>query len=83
MFAKIWNSRRVALGNEKGTTIVEYALIVAGVAVALSALVFAFGGDITSVFKRAETPAAEEQATEKAQETAAPAATEETTPAAE
>ena len=37
--------------NEEGATAIEYGLIAAGIAVAISAAVFAFGGDLTTLFE--------------------------------
>lgn len=58
MFSKILNRNQ----NEKGATVIEYALIVAGIAVAISAVVFAFGGSVTSMFKDSEAVVVEETA---------------------
>lgn len=74
---------------ESGATTVEYALILAGVAVAIAALIFTFGGDITSHFSSSEpaaiestesdAPAADVPDTQAASEApVAPEATEET-----
>ena len=35
---------------EKGATAIEYGLIAAGIAVAISAVVFTFGGDLAGMF---------------------------------
>ncbi|PCH99375.1 MAG: Flp family type IVb pilin [Alphaproteobacteria bacterium] len=37
--------------NEEGATAIEYGLIAAGIAVAISAAVFAFGGELTTLFE--------------------------------
>ena len=37
--------------DENGATAIEYGLIAAGIAVAISAAVFAFGGDLTTLFE--------------------------------
>lgn len=36
--------------NEKGATAIEYGLIAAGIAVAISVVVFTFGGDLSDLF---------------------------------
>ena len=37
--------------NEEGATAIEYGLIAAGIAVAISVVVFTFGGDLTTLFE--------------------------------
>lgn len=37
--------------NDDGATAIEYGLIAAGIAVAISAAVFAFGADLTALFE--------------------------------
>jgi pilus assembly protein Flp/PilA len=37
--------------NEEGATAIEYGLIAAGIAVAISAAVFAFGDELTGLFE--------------------------------
>lgn len=39
------------VADENGATAIEYGLIAAGIAVAISAAVFAFGGDLTTLFE--------------------------------
>lgn len=36
--------------SEKGATAIEYGLIAAGIAVAISAVVFTFGGELAGMF---------------------------------
>jgi pilus assembly protein Flp/PilA len=36
--------------NEEGATAIEYGLIAAGIAVAISVVVFTFGGELTTLF---------------------------------
>ncbi|MCK5374652.1 MAG: Flp family type IVb pilin [Alphaproteobacteria bacterium] len=43
------------LSNKDGATAIEYGLIAAGIAVAISAAVFALGGDINELFGRVST----------------------------
>lgn len=37
--------------DNQGATAIEYGLIAAGIAVAISAAVFAFGGELTTLFE--------------------------------
>lgn len=46
LIAKIESFRK----DERGATAIEYGLIAAGIAVAISVAVFAFGGDLSSLF---------------------------------
>ena len=46
--------RRVAL-DESGATAVEYGLIVAGISLAVIAVVFAFGNDIQAYYRAIDT----------------------------
>lgn len=39
------------INNEDGATAIEYGLIAAGIALAISAAVFAFGDDLTTMFE--------------------------------
>jgi pilus assembly protein Flp/PilA len=39
------------LRSEKGATAIEYGLIAAGIAVAISVVVFTFGEDLTGLFE--------------------------------
>lgn len=39
------------LKNEEGATAIEYGLIAAGIALVISAAVFAFGDDLTTLFE--------------------------------
>ncbi|MAE50993.1 MAG: Flp family type IVb pilin [Micavibrio sp.] len=43
------------LQNEDGATAIEYGLIAAGIALAIAASVFAFGGDLATMFSSMET----------------------------
>lgn len=43
------------LSREEGATAIEYGLIAAGIAVAISAAVFALGDSITALFGEVET----------------------------
>ncbi len=57
--------------GQKGATTVEYALIMAGVAVAISAVVFTFGGDLSGLFKQKD-PVANEKVEEPTLDKAKP-----------
>jgi pilus assembly protein Flp/PilA len=39
------------ISSQNGATAIEYALIVGGIAVAISVVVFAFGADVTALFE--------------------------------
>lgn len=39
------------LANQEGATAIEYGLIAAGIAVAISAVVFTFGEDLATLFE--------------------------------
>lgn len=67
MFFKFWTAKTDFIKQEDGATAIEYGLIMAGVAVAISAVVFTFGGDLSGLFKQKEKPAVEEKASETPQ----------------
>ncbi len=46
LIAKVQSFR----SDERGATAIEYGLIAAGIAVAISVAVFAFGGDLSTLF---------------------------------
>lgn len=64
MFFKFWTANKEFIKKQDGATAIEYGLIAAGVAVAISAVVFTFGGDLSGFFKKNEAPVAEEKAVE-------------------
>lgn len=68
MFFKFWTAKKDFMKRENGATAIEYGLIAAGVAVAISAVVFTFGGDLSGLFKKKENPAVEEKAAETPQQ---------------
>lgn len=47
----ILNAYARFMANEEGATAIEYGLIAAGIAVAISAAVFAFGDDLNALFE--------------------------------
>jgi pilus assembly protein Flp/PilA len=58
---KLWAKKEAFVLSEKGATAIEYGLIAAGIAVAISVVVFTVGGQIaalfTSVGNKIATPA--------------------------
>ncbi len=48
---KLLALKNAYINNEDGATAIEYGLIAAGIALAISAAVFAFGGDLTGLFE--------------------------------
>ena len=55
MFLKLLALKDAYINNEDGATAIEYGLIAAGIALAISAAVFAFGDDLTGLFETAST----------------------------
>lgn len=53
MLLKLWAKKEAFIRSEEGATAIEYGLIAAGIAVAISAVVFAFGTDLANMFKSA------------------------------
>jgi len=64
MFTKLFAMTQAYVRCEKGATAIEYGLIAAGIAVAISAIVFTVGTDLIALFTgigakiTAATPAA-------------------------
>ncbi len=50
MLLKLWAKKEAFLRADKGATAIEYGLIAAGIAVAISAVVFTFGEDLANMF---------------------------------
>jgi len=50
MLLKLWAKKEAFLRTEKGATAIEYGLIAAGIAVAISVVVFAFGDQLAALF---------------------------------
>lgn len=51
MLLKLIALKNAYVKNENGATAIEYGLIAAGIALAISAAVFAFGGELTALFE--------------------------------
>ena len=47
---KLLALKEAYLKNEDGATAIEYGLIAAGIALAIAAAVFTFGGELTALF---------------------------------
>lgn len=65
MLLKLWAKKEAFIRSEKGATAIEYGLIAAGIAVAISVVVFTFGEELAGMFsdmsgKIADAGAAEE-----------------------
>lgn len=52
---KLYALREAYLRDENGATAIEYGLIAAGISLAIAAVVFTFGDDLTSLFETMET----------------------------
>lgn len=50
MLLKLWAKHEAFLRSEKGATAIEYGLIAAGIAVAISVVVFTFGAELKALF---------------------------------
>jgi pilus assembly protein Flp/PilA len=50
MFLRAWAKKEAFLRSDKGATAIEYGLIVGGIAVTISAVVFTLGTDLTGTF---------------------------------
>lgn len=48
----MFKKAKQVLTNQKGQTMVEYALIAAGVAILAIVAIFAFGGGVTDIFEK-------------------------------
>lgn len=55
MFLKIMSKVQAWKSAEEGATAIEYGLIAAGIAVAISAVVFTFGEDLAAMFSNMAT----------------------------
>lgn len=55
MFKKLAAFKTAYLKKEDGATAIEYGLIAAGISLAIVAVVFTFGDDLTTVFSSMET----------------------------
>lgn len=52
---KLFALREAYLRDENGATAIEYGLIAAGISLAIAAVVFTFGDDLTALFSTMET----------------------------
>jgi len=50
MLLKLWAKKEAFLRSTTGATAIEYGLIAAGIAVAISAVVFTFGDNLANLF---------------------------------
>ena len=50
MLLKLWAKKQAFVCAEEGATAIEYGLIAAGIAVAISVVVFTFGDDLAGLF---------------------------------
>lgn len=50
MLLKLWAKHEAFLRSERGATAIEYGLIAAGIAVAISVVVFTFGDELKGLF---------------------------------
>lgn len=51
MLLKLWAKHEAFLRSERGATAIEYGLIAAGIAVAISVVVFTFGDELKGLFE--------------------------------
>lgn len=50
MMLQLWAKKEAFMRCEKGATAIEYGLIAAGIAVAISVVVFTVGSDLVALF---------------------------------
>lgn len=50
MLLKLWAKKEAFIRSVDGATAIEYGLIAAGIAVAISGVVFLLGGDLDTMF---------------------------------
>jgi len=50
MLVQLWLKKDAFIRSERGATAIEYGLIAAGIALALSAVVFVVGADLVGLF---------------------------------
>lgn len=55
IITKIFAAKEAFVRSEEGATAIEYGLIAAGIAVAISAVVFLVGGDLVTMFGNVRT----------------------------
>ena len=64
MLLKFWAKKEAFVRSEEGATAIEYGLIAAGIAVAISAIVFTFGTELATMFSDMSTSIAEREVVE-------------------
>lgn len=55
MLLKLWAKKEAFVLSEDGATAIEYGLIAAGIAIAISVVVFTIGGDLVAKFTEVDT----------------------------
>ncbi len=55
MLLKLWAKKEAFVRSDDGATAIEYGLIAAGIAVAISVVVFTFGDTLTAMFTDMDT----------------------------
>ena len=55
MFIKLFAMKEAYVRSEEGATAIEYGLIAAGIAVAISAIVFTMGDNLVAMFTQASS----------------------------
>ncbi|MCK4946551.1 MAG: Flp family type IVb pilin [Alphaproteobacteria bacterium] len=55
MLLKLWAKKEAFMRSNDGATAIEYGLIAAGIAVAISVVVFAVGDDLVALFTNVDT----------------------------
>ena len=55
MFLKLFAMKEAFIRSRDGATAIEYGLIAAGIAVAISAVVYTFGDDLRALFEDMST----------------------------
>lgn len=55
MLLKLWAMKEAYMVSKDGATAIEYGLIAAGIAVAISAIVFTMGDNLVAMFTQASS----------------------------
>lgn len=55
MLLQLWAKKEAFIRSEEGATAIEYGLIAAGIAVAISAIVFTMGDSLVALFTNVGT----------------------------
>ncbi len=55
MLLQLWAKKEAFIRSEEGATAIEYGLIAAGIAVAISVVVFTVGTDLLGLFTSVDT----------------------------